>query len=411
MSREGSVKRDPATGLWRFVVDLTPPGAAKRRQVFRRGFKTKREALEELDKLRTQLRTGSYVEPSKLTVEGFLRDRWLPTLSAKVRPTTADTYRVLTEKHLIPRLGSVLLQHLDRAMVARWITDLSASGLSAKSVRNVCGVLTKAIADAVELELVSRNVAEKMKGLPTVEQRPPRAWSADQLAQFLQATAGEELGSLWRFIATTATRRGEALGLRWVDVDLEAGTVAITRQRTLAAGRIVEGVPKTRSGARTVAIDPGTIEVLRARKAEQAEHRLRMGAGWPKHDLVFTRADGAGYWPQSVTAEFKIRAAELGLPGIGVHGLRHTAATWMIANGVNPRVVQQRLGHANVSVTMSLYVHVLPGHDRDAAEALSAALAKPREHPVIRRLPAAVNDLVIEVGRLGLEPNDGDGAQ
>jgi integrase len=403
MSREGSVKKD-ASGRWRFVIDLTAPGATKRRQVYRRGFKTKREALDALDDLRRTIKTGSYVEPSRLTVEQYLRGLWLPTLAAKVRPTTADTYKRLTELHLIPGLGDVALQQLDRAAVARWVTSLSDSGLSAKSVRNIFGILSKALADAVELELVTRNVAEKLKGLPSVEQRPPRAWTAEQLATFLDATTADEMGALWRFIGTTGCRRGEALGLRWVDVDLDAGTATITQQRTIAGGVVVEGAPKTKAGARTIALDPGTVDALKARKAEQNEHRMLMGAGWPRHGLVFTHADGTGYWPQLVTARFKTVAERLDLPTIGVHGLRHSAATWMIANGVNPRVVQQRLGHAHVSITMSLYVHVLPGHDRDAAEALSAALAKPREHSVITELPVAANDQVSAVRPLGLEP-------
>jgi integrase len=194
------------------------------------------------------------------------------------------------------------------------------------------------------------------------------------LQRFLDASASERLGPLWRFIASTGCRRGETLGLMWDDVDLDAGTATITRQRAIAGGTVVESAPKTKAGARAVALDAGTVVARRAWRATQNSERLAMGVGWPAANVVFTHPDGTGLWPQMVTARFRRLAGDLGLPAIGVHGLRHSAATWMIAAGVNPRVVQQRLGHAHVAVTLALYTHVLPGHDREAADALGRAL-------------------------------------
>jgi len=361
-------------GAYHFVIDL-PSRGGKRRQLRRRGFATKKEAREARDKLRAEMAGGLYVDHSRLTVGEYLTDHWLPTVAATVRPTTLDTYRRLVRLHLLPTLGPVRLQHLDRSQVARWLATLSTSGLSAKSVRNVHGTLNKALADAVELDLVARNVAARAKGLPSVERNAPRAWTVEQLQAFLAAVGTDRHGALWRFIAVTGCRRGEALGLRWSEVDLEVGTAAIVNQRTIAGGTVVEGPPKTRAGARTVALDPETVAVLRSWRRVQTEERLLMGAGWAGTDLVFTNPDGGGLWPQRVTATFRRVAGDLGLPLIGVHGLRHTAATWLISTGTNPRVVQQRLGHADVSVTLGLYTHVLPGHDRDAAAALGDALS------------------------------------
>jgi integrase len=172
---------------------------------------------------------------------------------------------------------------------------------------------------------------------------------------------------LWRLLATTGCRRGEAVGLRWADMNLDAGTVTITDQRTMAGGRVVEGSPKTQAGARTVALDPGTVVALKAWRAQQSAERLAMGRGRPDNGLVFTHTVGGGLWPQMVTSRFKSIAIDLELPLIGVHGLRHSAATWMIDAGVSPKLVQQRLGHADVSVTLWLYSHVMPGRDADAA--------------------------------------------
>lgn len=187
---------------------------------------------------------------------------------------------------------------------------------------------------------------------------------------------GDRLGPLWRFLIATGTRRGEALGLRWSDVDLDGSAVAVRRSRVVAGGRVVEGSTKTRAGERSIALDADTVAVLRSWRSTQAAERLLMGTGW-RNDvgLVFTQPDGAPLYPQSVTATFKRLAVELGLPTIGVHGLRHSSATMMVASGISPKVVSQRLGHANVSITLDTYSHVLPAHDQAAADFIGRSLA------------------------------------
>jgi integrase len=325
-------------------------------------------------KVLAEMAGGLYVDPQKLTVGEYLDNHWLPALPATIRPTTADTYRRLVRLHIVPTLGSVPLQKLQRAHVARWLAELTAGGLAAKSVRNVHGVLSKALADAVELELVNRNVASRPRTLPAAIRPTPRVWTVEQAGAFLAGTANDRFAPLWRFFATTGCRRGEALGLRWVDVDLDESTVTITRQRTIAGGSVVEGAPKTGAGARSIAIDPATTTSLRSWRAAQAAERLQMGWGWADTGLVFTHPDGTGLWPQMITRRFGELSGQLGLPAIGVHGLRHSVATYLIARGVNPRVVQQRLGHAQVAVTLGLYTHVLPGHDREAAASMADAV-------------------------------------
>jgi len=303
----------------------------------------------------------------------YLTETWLPAIVTRVRPTTGDMYRRIIAKHVVPALGAVRIQVLDTATVSAFVSSLLKKGLSPKTVRNVHAVVSKALADAVDAGVVQRNAASAVK-LPQVLKRAPRAWSAEQLGCFLDEVASDRHAALWRFLALTGCRRGEALGLRWTDVDLKAGTATLTNQRTIAGGSIVEGAPKTTSGARTLAIDAATVESLRALRAVQSSERLLLGASWPKDDLVFAHPDGNGLWPQTVTSRFKEIAARLELPLIGVHGLRHTAATWMISQGVSPKVVAERLGHSNVSITLGLYTHVMPAHDRGAAEAFAGAL-------------------------------------
>jgi integrase len=259
-------------------------------------------------------------------------------------------------------------------MVSQFIGSMLADGRSPKYVRNIHGVLRKALADARRLGLVRTNAAADVE-LPQVRRGDLRAWDADQIGRFLRHVEGDRLGPLWRFLIATGTRRGEALGLRWSDVDLDAGAVTIRRSRIVASGRVVEGAPKTKAGQRSIAIDAATVAVLRSWKSMQAAERLLMGAGWGNDvGVVFTRPDGTPLYPQTITASFKEISLDLGLPTIGVHGLRHSSATMMISSGLSPKVVSQRLGHATVAITLDTYSHVLPAHDQAAADFIGRSL-------------------------------------
>lgn len=368
---KGSVKR--SGDGWMFVVDM-PSADGRRRQIKRRGFTRKADATAALERLLAEAERGTPVDPSRLTVGVYLTDQWLPALQARnLRATTLDTYQRLVRRHLVPLLGAVRLQALDMPRVERMLAELAAAGLSPKSRRNIHGVLSKALSDAQRWGLVSRNAASDAE-LPRAARPKARAWSAAQVARLLDHVQGDRLEPLWRVVVVLGCRRGEALGLRWSDIDWDRGLVSILNQRTIAGGTVVQNAPKTAAGERTVALDPATLAMLRTWRSQQAAEYLALGVR-PTHGLVFTAEDGRPLWPQRVTARFRAISDELGLPRIGVHGLRHSAGTWMISAGVNPKVVAQRLGHANVSVTLGLYNHVMPGHDQAAADAFASALA------------------------------------
>jgi integrase len=368
-----TVTRDEQRGTWFFVVDLTSPDG-RRRQVRRRGFETKKAATAAERRILDDADHGIHVDRSRLTLGQFLVDHWLPGRAAQLRPSTVEAYSIAATKWIIPKLGAVKLQQLDPAMVAQFVASILADGRSPKYVRNIHGVLRKALADARRLGLVRANAAADVE-LPQVRRGDLRAWDGEQLARFLHSVAGDRLGPLWRFLVATGVRRGEALGLRWSDVDLDAGSVQIRRSRVVAGGRVVEGAPKTKAGQRSIAIDAATAAVLRSWKSSQSAERLVMGAGWGNDvDCVFTQPDGTPLYPQTITATFKRISLDLGLPTIGVHGLRHSSATMMISSGLSPKVVSQRLGHATVAITLDTYSHVLPAHDQAAADFIGRSL-------------------------------------
>jgi integrase len=371
-----SAHYDKARRSWFFTV-RAPDEHGFVRQVRRRPFPTKKAAQRaERDFLAAIDDTG-FVLTDRTTVGEFLERAWLPQLDANVKnrkPTTVDTYRRLTCKHLIPQLGPMQLGKLTRGDIERMLGRIK---LSAKSRRNIVGVLSTALADAKRWGYVRANAAEGVE-LPRLNPPPPRAWTVSELARFLNALEHERLAPVWGFLAATGARRGEALGLRWRDLDLDAGTATLINTRVIVGGSVVEGTTKSRAGARTTPLDDDTVAILRALRSRQRAELLQLGLRSAVNGYVFTGEDGRPYWPQRVTARFREVTDALGLPRIGVHGLRHTSVTWAISAGQNPKLVAQRHGHASETFTIGRYSHVMPGDDRAAVEAFAAALRAAR---------------------------------
>ena len=367
----GSVKGSRATG-WSFIFD--PPRVnGKRRQVHRRGFKTKSEAEQAM-------------RDAMAAVSGA--ERWSRLIAADTWSVPcrhmAAVDRQPGSTHDVRHLSTTCRQahctqdrwrRTARAVTNRWSNDGSPragplSGLSAKSVRNVHAVLSKALADALRLRMVSRNAGHLLpcfrrscrskspgRGLPTISAGFSPMW---------KATGGSPCGDCWRRPVCAAAK---CLGCAGQDVDLSAGTVTINKKRAVAGGSVVQGPPKTASGARTIAVDPTTLAALKAWRKVQVAEQLAMGAGWvDTGGLVFVWPDGSPPWPAAVTSRFKAHAVALGLPTIGVHGLRHTAATWMIASGESPKMVAQRLWsqpcRCHVGVVLARHASARPGSCR-----------------------------------------------
>lgn len=371
------------------VVELgRDPVTGKRRQKWHSGFRTRKDAERARIELLGQVDTGSYVEKSKQTVAGFLEE-WLTSIEASVRPATAYSYRRNMDLHVVPHIGGALLQEVDAGtlnglyalLLASGRKDGKDGGLSKRSVRYVHTILHSAFRDAVRWERLTRNPANAATPpTETASERPEMAtWDAPTLRGFLDRSAaeGDRYRAAWFLLATTGMRRGEALGLRWSDVDLVASTASI-RQTLITVKRRAEfGTPKTAKGRRQIALDAGTVAVLREHRARQLEERLLLGAGWRDHDLIFTKVDGSPIHPEKFSREFARRVARYGVPPIRLHDLRHTWATLALAAGVHPKVVQERLGHANVSITLDIYSHATPAMQASAAETVAAAVFGP----------------------------------
>lgn len=360
--------------MWYGKYAVTDPTTGRR--VHRRvSAPTRRDCeakLREAIRAAEQGRTGG---DDRLTVAAYLA-RWLESVVPTVRPATARRYADLVRLHVAPHLGGIRLAKLAPLDVQRLYADRRRAGLSATTVHHLHQVLHRALKQAVRWGLVAQNVTELVD--------PPRrtfpeltTWDTAQVARVLAVGDRTDLAALWRLALLCGLRRGELLGLMWEDVDLTRGTLAVRRTLSRGMGGAWElGHPKTASGRRAIALPASCVTALRAHHAAQEAERGRLGPLWAEHGFVFTNATGGPLHANTLTARFKRLVAAAQVPTIRFHDLRHTSATLLLAEGVHPKIVQERLGHADISMTLNRYSHVTPSMQREAADRLDAALER-----------------------------------
>ncbi len=349
-----------------FRIDLPMGADGRRRQVRTGGFARKIDAQRALTDALGRLDRGTYVEVRRQTVGEFL-DAWLAG-KARLRATTARSYEAHLRLYLIPHLGHLRLTDLRTTDVERMYAKIRTErALSAATVRRVHATLLSALNSAVKRHLIAINVAGHVE-LPSASRPPVRVWSPEQVGAFLDFADEDRLIALYHLVALRGLRRGEAVGLRWTDLDLDAGRLRVAQQVVQLGYATAVGEPKTSTGARTVSLDADTTAVLRAHRARQAAERLAWGPAWVDSGRVFTREDGSGLHPEFVSRHFTSLARTAGLPPIRLHALRHTAASLALAAGVPLKVVSDQLGHSSITITADTYTSVLPAVAHDAAE-------------------------------------------
>jgi integrase len=376
----GSVIKRGST--YSIVLDLGRGPDGRRQRRWHSGYRTRKDAERARVELLAQVDHGIYVEPSRLTVAVFLRDQWLLALTGQVRPTTLHSYRSNLERYVLPRIGQLPLQRLTPAHLNTLYGALLAAGgrdgqpLSARTVQAIHMTVRKALGDAARWGLVVRNVAA-LASPPKPRRAEMRTWTAAELRAFLEHVQDERLAALWMLAASTGMRRGEMLGLRWVDVDLDRGRVAVRQTLVIAGRQVVISEPKTSRSRRSIALDPRSVAALRSWRAAQAAERLAWGAGWTDSGLVFTREDGMPIHPEWLSDAFEWRIKAAGLPRIRLHDLRHTHASLGLAAGVPIKVMSERLGHTSSSFTADAYQHVTPGLEEEAAATVARLVFGP----------------------------------
>lgn len=384
MSQRGSVRRRGAT--WTAYWFVTGP-QGERLQRTKGGFRSKGAAQAHLTETLAAVQSGSYSEPAdkKITVADFLAEHWLPVVRSgatksgeKRRESTILSYRLTVEKWIVPYIGGERLLGLTPKHVEDMLTALGARGgrggrpLSERSVQYAYTVLKMALDHAVRRGYAPRNVAS-LVDRPGARQPEMTSWTAAEAQAFLASARADRLYAAWVLFLARGPRRGELAGLRWTDVDLDAGRVRVGLHTRLSVnGRAVESTAKTRAGRRTLGLDPGLLAILRAHRRRQLSERLAWGGAWQDTGYVFTREDGTPVHPEHFSDRFDRLIAEAGVRRIRMHDARHTAATLMLADGTPVKVAQEMLGHASPTITQGIYQHVLPGMAEAAGGALSA---------------------------------------
>jgi integrase len=364
----GSVRQRGTT--WTVVLD-EPRANGRRRQRSKGGFRTRKDAERYLREQLVSLDAGTYMAPHKLTVATYLAEQWLPAMQARgLRPSTLERYEDHVRCAITPALGGLPLQGLMPTHLNKLYGDLRTAGRAPKTIRNIHGVLSKALADAERWGLVGRNAA-RLADVPAVARPKLRVWSPEQTRAFLAAVANDRLFAAWLLAATTGMRRGELLGLRWEDIDLDNGVVRVARARVRAGNQVVAGEPKTARGRRTIALDPTTVAALRQHRKRQTEERLAAGPHYADSGLAFTMPGGTPIHPNRFSLWFRRRARAAGLPAIRLHDMRHSYATAGLAAGVPHKVISERLGHATVAFTLDTYTSALPAMDKSAADVVA----------------------------------------
>jgi integrase len=372
-SGEGTVFRRGRDGKW--VAELTTGWDAEgKRQVIRHAATTQKEASDWLAARRTEQNQGLLVQPDKLTV-GQFAERWLQDVVAhRVKPSSLYNYQKLARSYVIPMLGDIPLQKVTPVMVQRLYAQLLESGKSAKTVRLVHGWLRGLLEQAVEWQLLSRSPAARAK-LPREVKPELTILTPEQIRAFLAVAEEDRLHALYALAATTGLRQGELLGLRWQDVNLEEGTLSVVQALTEVGSELVLTTPKSAAGRRTLDLPVVAATALRRWRKEQLVERLALGEAWAQPELVFTTKLGTPLAPSNLRRRsFRPLLQKADCPDVRFHDLRHSAATLMLAQGVQPRVLQEVLGHADIRMTLGRYGHVLREQKKEAARAVDAFL-------------------------------------
>ena len=369
---------------WTAVVDIGPDPVTGKRRRKRVTARTKREVEQQIARLLAEAGKGPLAVSATTTVRDYLA-RWLDDAGTRLRPSSLRRYQDAIRLYVTPHIGAIPLARLTAADLNRLYAAALDAGRAPATIRLVHNVLHTALSDAVRWDLLARNVADAA----TPPRKPePRwtVWDAAQVQAFLAAAADDDLEALWRLAVLTGMRRGELLGLRWEDVDLEHGALFVRQTLVRGAGsRLQRGEPKTAASRRRIALPPSAVASLRRHRARQLAHILAVRPAYDDQGLVFATPLGAPIHPNTLYARFAALIAKAKLPPIRFHDLRHTHASLLLAAGVHPKIVQERLGHGSIALTLDLYSHVSADLQERAAQALDAALgtttAPEREYP------------------------------
>jgi len=346
----------------RWVASITLEN--RRRKTFY--SKTRKEVQEKLRVALNEQKQGILSTGPQQTMKQFL-EQWLEEVhKPSIRIGTYKGYRGYLDKHILPALGHIPIQKLTPQHIQAFYSRKQQEGLSAKSVNNIHGMLHKALDHAVRWGLAPRNVCDAVS-LPKQSRHETQPLTEKQARQLLVAARGHSLEGLLTLAVTTGMRSGELLALKWQDINFDTDSLHIRRSMGYISGKgYLEFEPKTSRSRRKIVLPSFVCEALKQHRTRQLEARLKAGTRWQDHELVFCNIYGGYLDPAHLRQRFDKLLKDAGLPDVRFHDLRHSAATILLSMGVPAKVVQEILGHSQISMTMDIYSHVLPDMQQEA---------------------------------------------
>jgi integrase len=363
-----------ADGRWEGRLSLGVGVDGRRHRHVEYG-RTRNDVVDKLRRARNRVAEGQPPTDAGRTVADYLRWWAEHVLPGTVRETTAYGYRRIIEHTIVPRIGNRRLGKLAPAHVHDMLRDLERAGRGTSTRRNVRMVLRRALAHAERWGLVQRNVAALVDTPRGTTTKTDDALDLDGVKQLIAAAEADRLEALWVMAVTVGLRKGEALALTWGDVDPDAAQVTVrgTLRRIPGQGLVVNA-PKCERGARVVALPPLCVDALRRRRQAQRLERIAAGPRWTDTGYVFTTEVGTPIDPDNLQRAWRKVTDRAGLGRLRFHALRHSAATVALERGVPLEVISRQLGHSGYAITADVYAHVGAAAQRDAANAMQAAL-------------------------------------
>lgn len=393
--RQRKDKNGKKLDVWEAMITMgRDPGTGKVKRLPIYG-KTQEECKDKLIETMQSIKTQTFVEPHKTTLEQWL-DTWLTEYKkGNIRPTTYSSYEYIIRVHLKPKLGKALIRELKPDQVQKFYNERKSSGLSARTVRYIHVVLHEALEQAMRNNLVVRNVSEATT-LPKQEKKEMRVLSQNEQDKFLNALDNDKLGIIFKLDLATGLRRGELLGLRWKDIDFKESSLRVNQALYRAKvnfdkdskekkTEVIFQKPKTKKGERSIPLFSSIVSDLKAHKVNETAKFKELE--WDdlkikqhlKEGLVFTNELGGFIEPRNLTRKFYNLVKAANIPQANFHSLRHSFATRLLEMNENPKVVQEMLGHSSITLTLDTYSHVMPELKKAAVDKLSGLFDKKPE--------------------------------
>lgn len=369
---KGSIKKNKKTGKWEFVFDAgKAPLTGKRKQILRRGFGSKQQAMDEMIKLKAEILENEFLDLTQISYAKYMEE-WFQERKSRLQASTFETHFIFYRNVIKPRIGHLKLQQIVPIQIQKFVNDLvNDTSYSEHTVHLIFRIVSASLKKAKILKLIKDNPADGIT-LPRIKRKEINVWSVKQVNFFI--SEAQKIKRLTRchigFLISifTGMRQGEILGLRWKDIDFEAQIIFV--KQTLTQNAEIKTGAKNKTSVRSIHISNKLMDELRKHRKKILEEKLLLGSSYHDLDLVICTKSGKPIIPRNFRKEFYNLTEKIGLPKIRFHDLRHTHATILIQQNVNVKLISERLGHADIETTLNTYSHILPDMQKTVSDKL-----------------------------------------